>query len=69
MIHLFINVLAASASGGITYIRNVVGQFAARDDVSATVALSPASRRELEGSHKLISFRSTSSESGLAFFV
>src|SRR3974390_1032373 len=50
MIHLFINALAASAGGGITYIRNVVPELGARDDVSATVALSPALRRELEGS-------------------
>ncbi len=40
MIHLFINALAASAGGGLTYIRNVIPHFAARSDVRVTVALS-----------------------------
>src|SRR5580692_720579 len=39
MIHLFINALAASAGGGLTYVRNVLPQFAARDDVRVTVLL------------------------------
>ena len=37
MIHLFINALAASAGGGLTYVRNVVPQLAAREDVRATL--------------------------------
>lgn len=40
MIHLFINALAASAGGGLTYIRNVIPHFAVRSDVRVTVALS-----------------------------
>ena len=49
MIHLFINALAASAGGGLTYIRNVVPQFAARSDVRVTVALSSTFRQEFRG--------------------
>ena len=45
MMRLFINALGASAGGGITYIRNVVGQLSRRSDVQATVALS----QELKG--------------------
>ena len=47
MIHLFINALAASAGGGLTYVRNVLPQFAARNDVRVTVLLSSALRTEL----------------------
>ena len=39
MIHLFINALAASAGGGLTYIRNVLPRLAFRDDVRTTVLL------------------------------
>jgi glycosyltransferase involved in cell wall biosynthesis len=39
MMHLFINALAASAGGGLTYIRNVLPQLSSRDDVRVTVAL------------------------------
>src|SRR3954452_829681 len=46
MIHLFLNGLAASAGGGLTYLRNVIPQLAARDDVHTTVALSPTVRQE-----------------------
>jgi glycosyltransferase involved in cell wall biosynthesis len=42
MIHLFINALAASAGGGLTYVRNVVPHFAEHDDVQITVLLSRA---------------------------
>jgi len=41
MMHLFINSLAASAGGGLTYIRNVIPQFAARTDLRVTAALTP----------------------------
>jgi glycosyltransferase involved in cell wall biosynthesis len=40
MMRLFINSLAASAGGGLTYIRNVLPHLAARPDVQVTVALS-----------------------------
>jgi glycosyltransferase involved in cell wall biosynthesis len=50
MIRLFINGLAASAGGGLTYLRNVVPHLAQRDDVHATVLLNSALRREFEDS-------------------
>ncbi len=46
MIHLFTNALAASAGGGLTYVRNVIPQFAAVPDLRVTVALSPSLRCE-----------------------
>jgi glycosyltransferase involved in cell wall biosynthesis len=46
MMRLFINSLAASAGGGLTYIRNVLPHLAARSDVQVTVALSSALREE-----------------------
>jgi glycosyltransferase involved in cell wall biosynthesis len=46
MIHLFMNALAASAGGGLTYVRNLIPQIAARSDVRATVLLDRGLRRE-----------------------
>jgi len=46
MMHLFINSLAASAGGGLTYIRNVVPHLAARPGVQVTVALGSGLREE-----------------------
>lgn len=46
MIRLFINGLAASAGGGLTYLRNVIPHFAGRADAKTTVLVSPAMRRE-----------------------
>jgi glycosyltransferase involved in cell wall biosynthesis len=40
MIQLFINALAASAGGGLTYVRNVLPRLAVRGDVRTTVLLS-----------------------------
>ncbi len=48
MMHLFINALAASAGGGLTYVRNVIPQFAAHKDVQVSAALSPGVRSEFE---------------------
>jgi glycosyltransferase involved in cell wall biosynthesis len=48
MIRLFINGLAASAGGGLTYLRNVIPHLARRTDVEATVLLNPAIRSEFE---------------------
>lgn len=53
MIHLFINALAASAGGGLTYVRNLVPQLAKRNDVQATVLLSPRLRPELNNSRNI----------------
>jgi glycosyltransferase involved in cell wall biosynthesis len=46
MIRLFINGLAASAGGGLTYLRNVIPHLARRVDAETTVLLNPAFRRE-----------------------
>jgi glycosyltransferase involved in cell wall biosynthesis len=48
MIHLFVNALAASAGGGLTYVRNVIPQIAARSDAMATVLLDAGLRREFQ---------------------
>jgi glycosyltransferase involved in cell wall biosynthesis len=53
MIHLFINGLAASAGGGLTYVRNVLPRLAVRDDVRATVLLSAALRGEIAESARV----------------
>ncbi len=42
MIRLFINGLAASAGGGLTYLRNIIPNLARRVDVKTTVLLNPA---------------------------
>ncbi len=47
MIHIFMNALAASAGGGLTYVRNVVPHMAAREDVRATVLLDAGLHQEL----------------------
>ena len=47
MIRLFINGTAASAGGGLTYLRNVIPQLAGECDVETTAFLSPALRGEL----------------------
>ena len=46
MMHLFINSLAASAGGGLTYIRNVLPHLATQLDLNVTVALQPGVREE-----------------------
>jgi len=54
MIHVFLNGLAASAGGGLTYLRNVVPHLAARDDVHTTLAVGRNIRHEF-GTHNRIS--------------
>ncbi len=49
MMHLFINALAASAGGGLTYIRNVIPNLAAQPGVRVTLALRPGLREEFTG--------------------
>jgi glycosyltransferase involved in cell wall biosynthesis len=46
MMRLFINALAASAGGGLTYIRNVLPHFAAHPDLHVTVALQSGLQKE-----------------------
>ena len=53
MIRLFINGLAASAGGGLTYLRNVIPHLARRDGVRTTVLLNSALRTEFEESANL----------------
>ncbi len=48
MIHLFVNALAATAGGGLTYVRNVIPQIAARNDAMATVLLDAGLHREFQ---------------------
>lgn len=55
MMHLFLNCLAASAGGGLTYLRNVVPHLSAHPGLRTTVALNPQLRAEI-GSLPNISF-------------
>ena len=64
MIRLFINGLAASAGGGLTYLRNVIPHLARRVDTETTVLLNPAIRREF-GELPNISFVETAETSGV----
>jgi len=48
MIHLFVNALAASAGGGLTYVRNIVPHMSARSDVRATLLVGAELREELK---------------------
>lgn len=45
--HLFVNSLAASAGGGLTYTRNVIPHLAANPEVRVTAAVAPGLREEL----------------------
>ena len=49
MMHLFINSLAASAGGGLTYMRNVIPHLAATKNLRVTVLLSASLRQEFCG--------------------
>jgi glycosyltransferase involved in cell wall biosynthesis len=53
MMRLFMNSLAASAGGGLTYIRNVIPHLAATPDVRVTIALSPRLRQEFPSSSNI----------------
>jgi glycosyltransferase involved in cell wall biosynthesis len=46
MMHLFINSLAASAGGGLTYVRNVIPHLAATSGLRVTVVLGSSLREE-----------------------
>jgi glycosyltransferase involved in cell wall biosynthesis len=48
MLRLFINAIAASAGGGLTYVRNVLPQLAAREDVHTTALLNETLGNEIE---------------------
>jgi glycosyltransferase involved in cell wall biosynthesis len=57
MIRLFMNALAASAGGGLTYARNVLPRLAARHDVRTTVLLGRALRGEITESDRVTVLR------------
>lgn len=63
MIHIFINALAASAGGGLTYVRNVLPRLAVRDHVRTTVLLSETLRGEIAESARATVLQSPSSAS------
>src|ERR1700685_3802992 len=70
MIHLFINALAASAGGGLTYIRNVVPHLARSERARATVLLDARLARELQPSANLTFLeRNTSSSVASRFYT
>jgi len=46
VMHLFVNSLAATAGGGLTYIRNIVPHLARQPELKVTVALTPGLRQE-----------------------
>jgi glycosyltransferase involved in cell wall biosynthesis len=64
MIHLFVNALAASAGGGLTYIRNVIPPLATHAQVRATVLVNQEFRREL-GAWATVDFLETQSPDGV----
>jgi glycosyltransferase involved in cell wall biosynthesis len=49
MTHMFINSMAASGGGGLTYIRNVIPHLAATRDLRVTVAMGGGLREEFRG--------------------
>jgi glycosyltransferase involved in cell wall biosynthesis len=65
MIRLFINGLAASAGGGLTYLRNVIPHLAQRVDTETTVLLNPSIRAQFSAPPN-ISFVESSESYGAA---
>jgi glycosyltransferase involved in cell wall biosynthesis len=57
MIRLFMNAFAASAGGGLTYVRNVLPRLAAREDVLTTVLLGGTLRHEFTESANVTSLQ------------
>jgi glycosyltransferase involved in cell wall biosynthesis len=53
MIRLFINALAASAGGGLTYVRNVLPILAHRKDVCTTLLINDSFRNEVAESNQV----------------
>ena len=63
MIRLFVNGLAASAGGGLTYLRNVIPNLARRVDTETTVLLNPSLLTEF-GDLTNVTFVETSESQG-----
>jgi glycosyltransferase involved in cell wall biosynthesis len=68
MIHIFMNALAASAGGGLTYVRNVLPQLANRDDVRTTVLVNETFRREITASPQVTIAQNNSSAGSMKRF-
>ena len=51
--HIFINALAASAGGGLTYIRNVLPRLEAQNDVRTTLLVGEPLRHEFTESPQI----------------
>ncbi|MFZ0733116.1 MAG: glycosyltransferase family 1 protein [Candidatus Sulfotelmatobacter sp.] len=64
---LFINALAASAGGGLTYIRNVLPHLSGRTDVKVSIALRSALRQEFR-CFRDIDFLETDGSAGRRFW-
>jgi glycosyltransferase involved in cell wall biosynthesis len=60
MIHIFLNAFAASAGGGLTYIRNVLPQLAGHEGVRTTVLLGGTLRDEFAESANVTFLRADS---------
>jgi len=70
MIHLFINALAASAGGGVTYVRNVLPHFARCGRARVTVLLDARLAREFDAFPNInVLERESSSGAALRFFT
>jgi glycosyltransferase involved in cell wall biosynthesis len=69
MIKLFINGLAASAGGGLTYLRNVIPHLARKVDAETTVLLSPALRQEFAELPNIFLIETRESDSAPRRFV
>jgi glycosyltransferase involved in cell wall biosynthesis len=68
MMHLFINAAAASAGGGLTYIRNIVPHIASHQNVRATILLEAGLARDLRATTNITLIESGGSHnSGLRF--
>ena len=57
MLHLFINAIAASAGGGLTYVRNVLPRLALREDVRTTLLVSGPLGAEIAESDRVALLR------------
>jgi glycosyltransferase involved in cell wall biosynthesis len=57
LIHLFINAIAASAGGGLTYVRNVLPRLAARENVRTTLLVNGPLGAEVTASERLTLLR------------
>ncbi len=69
MIQLFINGLAASAGGGLTYLRNVIPELGRRKTVAATVLLATGLRREFDEIPNISFVENTDQSSAIQRFV